>query len=191
MQKFNKSDPESCLIKEISNGNEKAYEDLFFKYYYQLCKFAVNTTNCDDLARDAVQEVFLNIWINREAWVIKHSLKAYLYQAVRNHALNLAEQQRVRQKLSEKLYENPDQLSEYIVDENSSTAKDLSGLVSQIWDLVEAMPEQRKMVFELHRKHGLSYSEISEVMGIAKKTVENHMGKAFQEVREKLNPIVI
>ncbi|MEX2437898.1 MAG: sigma factor-like helix-turn-helix DNA-binding protein, partial [Candidatus Babeliales bacterium] len=71
------------------------------------------------------------------------------------------------------------------------TAKDLSGLVSQIWDLVEAMPEQRKMVFELHRKHGLSYSEISEVMGIAKKTVENHMGKAFQEVREKLNPIVI
>jgi RNA polymerase sigma-70 factor (ECF subfamily) len=49
------------------------------------------------------------------------------------------------------------------------------------------MPQRRKMVFELHRKHGLSYKEIAQIMDITRKTVENHMGKALQDVRDELN----
>jgi len=177
---------ESHIIKEICSGNEKAYEELFFEYYYSLCRFAVTITNCSELARDVVQGVFFKIWQNRKHLDIRHSLNAYLYQAVRNHALNMMDQQRARQRLSIRLKEEHVQLPEH-VGEYGNQSTDLKSLVSRIWELVYEMPEQRRLVFVLHRKHGLSYLEISEVMNIARKTVENHMGRALQELREKLD----
>lgn len=176
------------LIKEICDGNEKAYEELFFEYYYQLCRFAVNFTHCSDSARDVVQEVFFKIWENRHNLDIRHSLKAYLYQTVRNHALNLMEQQGARHRLSARLKEFAVAELQPIttVNNDNNRASELAELLSQIWELVEKMPEQRKLVFKLYRKHGLNYREISEVMGIARKTVENHMARALKELRENL-----
>ncbi|MEX0928287.1 MAG: sigma-70 family RNA polymerase sigma factor, partial [Balneolales bacterium] len=105
----------------------------------------------------------------------------------RNHALNLIKQQGARQKLSSRLEQEYDHQAITGQGEVDYSETNMSGLINQIWKLVEKMPEQRNMVFMLHRKHGLSYTEISEVMGIARKTVENHMGKALQELREKLD----
>lgn len=53
--------------------------------------------------------------------------------------------------------------------------------------MVDELPERRRTIFVLYRKHGLSYSEIGEVMGIARKTVENQMGKSLRFIREKLD----
>lgn len=185
-RKNNRHVSESHLVKEICKGNEKAYEELFFRYYYQLCRFAVKITKCNELARDTVQEVFFKIWVNRENWDVHLSLNAYLYQAVRYHAMNVMEHQGVRHRLSVRLKEEPDLQPDYSVQGSENSVKESSKLVSRIWELVEEMPEQRKLVFELHRKHGLSYREISQVMDVATKTVENHMGKALRELREKL-----
>lgn len=187
-EKNNRHIIESHLVREIRNGNEQAYEELFFEYYYQLCRFAVKITKCNELARDAVQEVFFRIWENRESLNIRYSLKAYLNQAVRNHALNMMGQQGARQRLWVRLKDEGSELQTAPgVNRGNSRARELDELVCQIWILVEDMPERRKQVFELHRKHGLNYQEISEVMGIARKTVENHMGRALRELREKLD----
>ncbi|MEX1063162.1 MAG: RNA polymerase sigma-70 factor [Balneolaceae bacterium] len=176
--------PEPQIIEEIRLGNKKAFEQLFFEYYYSLCRFGVRYANSSELSRDAVQDVFLKIWNGRETWQIQSSLKAYLYRAVRNQAINLREQQEVWNVLPEEP-ESPFTFTEELT---ASEADENSGkLFSQIWDLVEKMPTQRKLVFELHRQHGLTYKEISEVMRIAPKTVENHMSRALQELRNKLH----
>jgi RNA polymerase sigma-70 factor (ECF subfamily) len=60
-------------------------------------------------------------------------------------------------------------------------------LTEKVWKLVDTLPERRRAIFVLYRKHGLSYKEIAEVMGIARKTVENQMGKSLQFLREKLD----
>jgi RNA polymerase sigma-70 factor (ECF subfamily) len=49
------------------------------------------------------------------------------------------------------------------------------------------MPQRRRFVFSLHRKHGLSYKEIVQVMDITRKTVENHMGLALKEIRDSID----
>lgn len=170
-------------IRRIRSGDEKAFEELFFKYYENLCGFAVRFVNSRAMAKDCVQEVFLKIWRNREDWEINYSLSVYLYRAVRNQALNKLEKQ--------KNYRNyTRQYSEYGYSEDFKeelSVKD-NRIITQIWIIAEGMPERRRTVFELHRKHGLSYKEISKVMNIARKTVENHMGRALQDIREQLAP---
>jgi RNA polymerase sigma-70 factor (ECF subfamily) len=58
--------------------------------------------------------------------------------------------------------------------------------IKQIWAIVENMPERRRMVFELNRRQGLSYKEIAKVLDITRKTVENHIANALQDIRDQM-----
>jgi RNA polymerase sigma-70 factor (ECF subfamily) len=106
----------------------------------------------------------------------------YLYRAVRNQALNKIEKQENYHDYTRQYFEEGYQKDKGAEQLSSEDAR----IIAQIWIIAEQMPERRRTVFELHRKHGLSYKEISEVMNITRKTVENHMGRALQDIREKL-----
>jgi len=180
----NKRNYEKDLVGRIQKSDSSAFEELFFTYYNKLCGLAIQYVRSRELAKDCVQEVFLKIWRRRESWEIQYSVRVYLYQAVRNQALNLVEKSKNLQEYSERFYE--EKKYQVMSKSNSLTDEELR-LVERIWTFVESMPERRKTVFELHRKHGLSYKEIARVMQISRKTVENHMGKALQQIRDNID----
>ncbi len=49
---------------------------------------------------------------------------------------------------------------------------------------IEQMPEQRRRIFKMSRKEGLSNEEISQKLQINKRTVENHVSQALADLRE-------
>lgn len=173
-------------VREIGRGNESAFKDLFFEYYPRLCSAAYSVVGTRSRARDVVQEVFLKLWKSREEWQVHTSLKLYLYRAVRNEALNHVNKERSHRKLKRRFAESlPDGYDPVSTEhENGSREEELINL---IWEIVEELPERRRFVFFLHRKHGLSYREIADVMDIAQKTVENHMGEALKDIRHRLD----
>lgn len=176
-------------VREIRAGNKKAYEELFFEYHNQLILFANTITKSREFARDAVQDIFLKIWRNRENWEINYSLKVYLYQSVRNQSLNLLEKQNSRLRIKagmQRELQDREEKTHYDSAENHLSEYEMI-LVKRIWKLVAEMPERKRIVFELHRKHGLSYKEIAKILGITRKTVENHIGQAFQYIRNNIN----
>lgn len=153
---------------------------MFFGYYAPLCRFSKGYVGTADAARDVVQEVFINIWTGRESFYIHTSVKAYLYQAVRNRSLN--------EVMKRKRYQSFEE--EYIKEEElkrvPETEENADELTRKIWQIAEEMPEKRKAVFTLYREHGLSYHEIADILGITRKTVENQMGRALKFIRERL-----
>tara|TARA_R110000868_G_scaffold259361_5_gene517265 strand:- start:20128 stop:20733 length:606 start_codon:yes stop_codon:yes gene_type:complete len=184
------SDHEVKSVEKIRSGNKQAFEDLFFEYHNSLIRFANTITKSRELARDCVQDVFLKIWRNREEWEIQYSLKAYLYQSVRNQALNLLEKQKARYRLKENYKKETQSLHENTEGNKVSyehlDEKEIRQL-KRIWELVEEMPERRRLAFDLNRRHGLSYKEISKVLNISRKTVENHIGQAVKFIRDKIS----
>ena len=48
-----------------------------------------------------------------------------------------------------------------------------------------------RQIFELNRNEGLTYLEISEYLDISVKTVETHMRRAFQKLRESLKKYIL
>lgn len=170
------------LVRRISEGDKEAFETLFYKYYARLCVFSNTYVRSIDTSRDVVQDVYIKIWDNRENFHITQSLKAYLYQAVRNQSLNYLEKNSQKLRLQDDLTK----LRE-IESAEHETELNTEELSEKIWKLVDQLPERRRTIFILYRKHGLSYKEIGEVMDISRKTVENQMGRSLKFIREQLD----
>ena len=184
MQNPDRKHREEEWIAGVQEGNERAFEQMFDAFYERLCAFAAGIVGSRDEARQVVHDVFLKIWQRREEWAVRRSLKAYLYQATRNQALNYAERSDRRQAVEQTMED-----SNKPVRRTKHTAEDQfrqTELAESIWAAIDRLPERRRTAFILHRQHDMTYSDVAEVMGISKKTVEHQMGHALKTLRDEL-----
>ncbi len=165
----------------ISQGDKKAYEQVFRSYYQALCNYASSLLKDMDEAEEVAQNVFYNIWNKRETLQVNASIKAYLYRAVHNDCLNKIKHRKVKT-----VYAEDYKSSMTGGFDDSSKLLDAKELNKLINGAIDSLPEQCGLVFKLSRFEHLKYSEIAEQLQISVKTVENHMGKALKILREKL-----
>lgn len=170
-------------LKRIKQGDVKEFEKLFRKYYPVLCMFARKYVNDMDSAEEIVQDLFYKLWKDRESIDIKTSLKAYLYQSVKNKALKVIGHNAV--KLKHTAYVKQDLERESVSNSNSIEATELSEAITRT---LNQLPERCREIFILSRFDGLKYQEIAEKLSISIKTVEANMGKALQLFRTSLKP---
>ena len=71
--------------KRIKEGDVAAFEKIFRLYYTALCMYAFGIIGRKDISEEVVQDVFYNVWKDREKIQILGSIKNYLYGAVKNH----------------------------------------------------------------------------------------------------------
>jgi len=179
MSKDNPTDHQ--LIDQIKSGDKKAFRRLFDRYYKLLLAIAINILKDINVAKDAVQEVFLQIWQKRTTLKINSVVEAYLKRAVINRSLN--------QVKARKTFVEADSLKEM---QNKSPnadahleAEDLDKVIKKTLD---SLPERCRLIFVLRRMEGLSLKEIASKLDISPKTVENQLTKALKVLKAAALP---
>ena len=79
---------DAIVLKGIQRGDQTAFEELFHTYHAKLFSFARKLLRDDELAREAVLDVFLKFWNQREKITITKSVEAYLFVSTRNQCFN-------------------------------------------------------------------------------------------------------
>lgn len=170
------------LFKRIQQDDRLALNTLFANYYQKLCSFA-NTYLRNHLeAEEVVADVFVTIWKQRYELDIQKNLRSYLYTSVRNKSLALL-------KKSQPLFEDIEDLLynlNWVDPDDPEQSIHLGELHYQINTAIENLPTRCRQVFKMSRIDELTYREISEILNISEKTVENHLVKALSHVRETL-----
>lgn len=170
------------LVTAIRRGDEQAFEKLFFEYYEQLCKFVCRYIHSMFIAEELVQEVLANIWEGRAILPENLSLRTYLYQSVKNQALDYIKHEEVIQK-----YEQEVEIRLYNEGhESESEPITKAGFIEAVQRAIEELPKQSRQIYQLSRTDGFTYPEISEILNISIKTVEYHISNALSILRERL-----
>lgn len=78
-----------AVLSELKQGNIKAYQHFFLKYYKPLCLKAYTMLGNMKKAQDLVQHTFIRIWEEKLYLDIQQSVGGFLYQQVHLDCLNL------------------------------------------------------------------------------------------------------
>lgn len=180
------TDYEKILTEKISMGEEGAFRALFNIYYPKVLTFITCIVKEQSDAEDIAQDIFVKIWERREM-LPDHvtSLTGYIYRMSRNAALNKLRRSANLQYVSE-LDQHASDYSESASGteiENEYYAREKALFIRLV---VNRMPKQRRLIFEMSRYHGLDNQSIADILHISKKTVENHLSLALKELREAL-----
>lgn len=174
---------DSELLGRIRKGDHAAFEELFRGYYEDLCGFVESRIGESKASEDLVQNIFLNLWRRREDLTIRTSIKAYLFGAARHESLDYREKKRVRNQWER---EKKETLQIHFDRFGPASDTEHRELKREVQKFISELPERRREVYVLSRKHGLTHKEIASVMDISPKTVDNQMVKALKFLREQL-----
>lgn len=173
-----------ALFKLISERNAEALERLFNRYYESLCRFG--TTYESDLAivEEKVSDVFIQLWNTspRKLLAVKNP-KPYLYVVVKNKLLEPVKHQQVETSLQE-IHEHNS--SSPCIEDEIIYQEQKAFYAKRIAMVLDKIPEKSRQIFEMSRLDELKHKEISEILGVSIKTVENHMSIALRTIRNMI-----
>lgn len=165
------------LVKQLQQGDENAFRNIFDLYFVPLCRYANLYVPYPQEAEDIVMDLFIYIWESREHLTVQLSIKAYLFQSVRNRMLNHLRNKPERLSI-EQLPSEPAELFE--------TTLEMDELYNLVVDAVSSLPEKCREVFLLSREQQLTNKEIAEELGVTVKTVEAQITKALRNIKKQL-----
>jgi len=181
-----KNDIDNKLVTRLREGDESALTELYNTYWRALYISSYNLLKDKELCEDIIQDIFLGIWKNRKSLNINVSFKSYLYASVRYQVFKKFRTSEKTLRLG--LFESLNQRMHSGTPEIKLMHKEL---VQQVDEIVESLPEKCKKVYKLSRIEELSHKEISDLLNISTKTVENHITKALRILKIGIGELLI
>ena len=171
-------------VKGIKNGNEFSFESLFNVYCQRLINFSRRYVQEKEIAENIVQDLFVNLWINRKKLDYTKSIKSYLFTAVKNNSYKYLRHLNVERSYS--LLK-----SEEGVEHNPQSSIEVFEKNEEVKQVIEKLPDKCREIFVMSKFDNLKYSEIANILGISIKTVETQMGRALKKLRENLKHLIL
>ncbi|GAA4298670.1 RNA polymerase sigma factor [Aestuariibaculum suncheonense] len=166
------------LIRQLQNGDEKAFTLLINTYHKPLFIYALNLTKDHAAAEDIVQNTFLKTWKYRKKLNTDFSIKNLLYKSTFNNFISHYRKEKAFQPLEETYIEA---INETIDEDNADVISKKIALITQG---IEELPKKCKEIFLLSKQDGLTNIEIAEYLNISIKTVEGQITKAYRILRD-------
>lgn len=167
------------------------YRQLFESHYVQLRNHAKRFVDSDDEADDVVEDVFVELWQNRERLDFGSGILNYLYRATSARALNVLRHKGVAALRIDLLESINAARLDYLATSDDTQPLERRELHDQIEQAISALPEKCREVFKLSYIHGLRNQDIADVMDVSVRTVEAHMYKALRLLRERLRYLLL
>jgi RNA polymerase sigma-70 factor (family 1) len=171
-------------VEQIRNGNIKSFEKVYKQYHTKLYFYVLKHTQSSFLAEETVQLTFIKLWENRQDLSASHDLSTQIFRTAKSTMIDLLRKERTLNKhISIPAENSPDLFTEPDI-----IYKDE---LQRLHVIIEEMSPARRTVFKLSRFEDLSHKEIARQLSISPKTVENHIGNAIKQLKERLLSIFL
>lgn len=158
----------------------KAYKRLYELLSEGLYRFSYSMVRSAEVAEEIVSDVFIKLWQIRSKLTEIDNLRVYLYTIARNFSLNYLTRNAENRVIG---LDSPEAGS--LVDGNSPADICIStDLTNQIRRIIQQLPPQCRLIFQLVREEGLKYKEVAAILELSPFTVRNQLAIAVQKIGE-------
>lgn len=167
------------LIAGVKRQDVASFQQLFKMYFRQMTLFAEYFLLDRDVAEDMVQDIFSELWSSAEKLPEISNIKAYLFMLLKNRCLNQLKHLEVEDRYKQWLQEAQEyaELSEEDVE---------SERLDKVYDTIELLPQQAKLIFKQCALEGRKYKDVAEELGISVHTVNTQMKRSYKFLRSRL-----
>ena len=130
-------------------------------------------------AEDATQELYFKLWKNKAKIAKYKNVEAFAMTMTKNYCFD---------RLKSKQASNLTLVHSYYKEKDTSLDKKLEyrDSVSQVYKLIEKLPEQQKLVIQLRDVEEYDFEEIGKMLDLKPTAVRVALSRARKTIREEL-----
>lgn len=175
------------LIERFQNEDAYAFDLIVKRYKTQLLNFIYRFLGNAEEAEDLVQETFLRVYRNKNAYQKIAKFSTWIYTIAGNLAKTELRKRKRRKffSITDLGYEDKDY---DISDEAFNPEKSVDGSIKEeiIHKEIQALSPKFREVILLRDVQELSYEEISQIVGIPLGTVKSRVNRGRLKLQERL-----
>lgn len=167
------------LQRDIAcHRHEPSYKTLFLYFHKPLLDLAASFLKSREPSEEIVCDVLMKVWTMKESLLKIKNLKFYLYQAVRNAAINELEKNKKYISAQIDDFETKPDTSLYNPEELFMKEE----LSHKIICAIKELPPKCQLVYKLVREEGFTYKEVGQLLNISTNTVDRHLNNALHKL---------
>lgn len=166
-----------ALLKRIQDGDKRAFRDLTDRLAPNALALATRVTANRDLAEEAVQEAFIDVWRKCDRFDAERGgLRQWVLGVVHHKAVDAVRRERAASVVGPK---GPEPLPPVDPEE----AGWMSDRRVRVQKAVSALPPAQREAITLAFFGGLSYRQVAEYLGIPEGTAKSRMRDGLMTLR--------
>ncbi|WP_029906676.1 RNA polymerase sigma-70 factor [Prevotella sp. 10(H)] len=182
---------DETILKRINLGDEKAFSMLYRAYYVYLNTIALYYINDENVSREIVNDIFLQVWNRRGS--LTYPVHSYLIKAVQNGSIDHLRSEQSSQRALEN---HKKQFSiSYHESYIRSTPQplqyvELRQAEEEIQKALEQLPAKCRQIFTMYFYENMTAEEIAKNMEIKVSTVRVQLKNAFDRIKKLLEHLL-
>jgi len=168
---------------QFRNGDREAFAAIYQQHILQLITYGLRICPDQDLLKDQIQELFVELWNSRTNLAPARSVKFYLFKALRYKLIRLEKnrylsQQSARIALS---LDNPLQepVETRIIEDESQASQ-----VASVRRAIKTLSLRQQEAIQLRYYQGFTHDQIAEIMDLNYQSVSNLLHRALFRLKE-------
>ncbi|MFW6369990.1 MAG: RNA polymerase sigma factor [Bacteroidota bacterium] len=182
---------EDQLVKKIKHKDREAFRMLVEQYQVRIRNTCFGFVRNKEDAEDVAQEVFIEVYRSIHKFREDAKLSTWIYRIAVNKSLNF-----IRSKkrsiwgllFQNRKLENSAEVPEEIITEEAGPLEKMEKEedLQLLQESLEALPENQKIAYVLHKIEELPYKEIANVMDVSLSSVESLIFRANKNMKSRL-----
>lgn len=164
------------LIKSCQKQNSKAQEELYHLYKKTLFVLCLKYCQNEAEAEDNLHNSFIEIFTNIKQYKGKGSFEGWMKRITINKAIDSYKKSYQLVPVSDKTYPDTE------IEEEELDAYSLDYILG----LIQGLPSQYRLVFNLYELDGYSHADIAEMLEISVGTSKSNLHRAKMILKEQI-----
>jgi RNA polymerase sigma-70 factor (ECF subfamily) len=164
-------------IASIKNDDISAFEQVYINNYERLYTYYLRKTGSSFIAEELAQETFIKLWVYRKTLSEEIPIAAQIFRIAKTIFIDTLKKRKLEIVAIEDVH------GTYFSNEEGDLLE-TKEFAQMLYGAVNNLPPIRQKVFKMSREEGLSHQAIAEQLAISPKSVNNHITKAIQQLKQ-------